>query len=99
MYGTMMCPDTVEADVVLRRNGVDLEYIDISANMLNLKEFLRLRDERQEFDKAKELGKAGVPAFLLDDGSMTFDVYSLEGVAEEKPLEEENMTCGIDGQC
>lgn len=82
-YGTMMCKDTVYADKVLRKNGIDIEYIDITASMQNLKEFLKFRDSNKEFDSIKAEGKAGVPVFLLDDGSITFDVFDIEGVNKE----------------
>lgn len=100
-YGTMMCPDTVYADRVLRKNGIDIKYVDIIANMQGLKEFIRLRDERKEFDQAKESGKLGIPAFLLDDGSITFDVHELEGVeSREENKENSNFQgCSIDGGC
>lgn len=89
-YGTMICPDTVYADKVLRKNGVDVEYIDITANTANLKDFLKLRDSKDEFASKREKGKIGVPAFLLDDGSITFDVYDLEGVTEHVEEEKES---------
>lgn len=114
-YGTMLCPDTVHADKVLRKNGIDIEYIDITSSMKNMKEFLALRDSRSEFDTVKENGKAGVPAFLLDDGSVEFDVMKLDGVTEavidelsEKSIESSNDVllnsgdfkgCSIDGVC
>lgn len=92
-YGTMICPDTVYADKVLRKNGIDIEYIDITASTANLKEFLALRDSKDEFASKREAGKIGVPSFLLDDGSITFDVYDLEGVA--KRVEQENSDTGM----
>lgn len=82
-YGTMMCKDTVYADKVLRKNGIDIEYIDITASMQNLKEFLKFRDSNKEFDSIKADGKAGVPVFILDDGSITFDLFDIEGVNKE----------------
>lgn len=108
-YGTMMCPDTVYADKVLRRYGIEIEYIDITASMKNMKEFARLRDSREEFAPIKENGKMGVPAFLLDDESITFDVHELEGVGSKEEcadLEEKEESeasdfkgCSIDGGC
>lgn len=83
MYGTMICSTTVRADKVLRKNKVEVEYIDVTANMSNMIEFLKLRDSREEFDEIKANDKAGFPTFLLDDGSIVFDVYELEGVTEK----------------
>ena len=92
-YGTMICPDTAYADKVLRKNGIDIEYIDITANTANLKEFLAIRDSRNEFDIKREQGKIGVPLFLLDDGKITFDVYEIEGVNEQ--IEESDNKQGM----
>lgn len=97
-YGTMLCKDTVYADKVLRKNGIDIEYVDITASMSNLKEFLALRDLRDEFKPIKESGKAGVPVFLLDDGKITFDVYELENVTKRVESEEtEKEESGFQG--
>lgn len=94
-YGSMICGQTVHADKVLRKNGIDIEYIDITANTTNMKEFLSLRDKRKEFDNAKEQGKIGIPVFLLDDESITFDVYDLDGVTERVEEETEAGVCEI----
>lgn len=93
MYGTMICSTTVRADKALRKNKVEVEYIDVTANMSNMKEFLKLRDTRPEFDQIKDDGKAGFPTFLLDDGSIVFDVYQLDGVTEktEEDLQREKQ--------
>lgn len=98
-YGTMMCSDTVYADKVLRANNINVEYVDIVASMKNLKEFLALRDSREEFVAVKEAGKAGVPAFLLDDGSIEFDVHKLEGVGPRNPEDMGSgvQVCSLDG--
>jgi glutaredoxin-related protein len=47
------------------------ELVDIGAHVKNLKEFLRLRDNNPLFDEAKREGYAGIPCFLLEDGSVT----------------------------
>lgn len=85
-YGSMICIDTVNADKVLRKNKVDVEYIDITANTSNMKEFLRLRDLRSEFDQVKEAGNIGIPVFLKDDGSIEFDVFNLDGVSDSDEM-------------
>ncbi|MFM1515125.1 hypothetical protein ABGF49_03860 [Helcococcus ovis] len=97
-YGTMICGDTIHADKVLRKNKIEVEYIDITAKTRFMKEFLALRDSRVEFDKAKSDGKIGIPAFLLDDGTIEFDVYKLEGVTEkidEDKEDEAPQMCGF----
>lgn len=94
-YGSMICADTVYADKVLRSNNIDVEYIDITANIANMKEFIRLRDSKKEFDSAKENGYVGIPAFLKEDGSIEFDVFNLEGVKKKEKEQNSEGMCSI----
>ncbi|MCD8085793.1 MAG: VOC family protein [Clostridiales bacterium] len=71
-YGTMICPNCVEAQEALREKGMDYEFIDITASTANLKEFLHLRDSSPAFDRVKEKGTIGIPCFRKEDGSVTF---------------------------
>lgn len=76
-YGSMICSDCVYAAKRINQRNIDLEYVDVTDNIHNLKEFLRLRDSRPEFDDIKALGKVGIPCFLYDDGRIEFDVDML----------------------
>lgn len=71
IYGSMMCPDCVQCREDLDRANVPYEYCDFSENLLNLKEFLKLRDEQQVFAPVKADGKIGIPCILREDGSVT----------------------------
>ena len=73
-YGTPLCPDCLAADEALRGAGAPTEFINITASTANLKEFLALRDSRAEFAPIKAAGSIGIPCFLREDGSLTFDV-------------------------
>lgn len=70
----MLCPDCVEADRVIKEKGIECEYICITDSTANLKEFLRLRDERPEFAEIKKEGSIGIPCFLKEDGSVSFEL-------------------------
>jgi glutaredoxin-related protein len=72
IYGSMMCPDCVACREDLDRAGVAYEYLDFSDSLLNLKEFLKLR-QLPEFDQVKENGSIGIPCILREDGSVTLD--------------------------
>lgn len=66
------CPDCTK----IKRQAnfhPDYELIDIGEHVKNLKEFIRLRDSRPEFDAAKREGSLGIPCFLHPDGSITFE--------------------------
>ena len=71
IYGSDQCPDCVNCKAELDQAGVAYEYRSIAENLLHLKEFLNLRDQKAVFDSVKENGKIGIPCILLDDGTIT----------------------------
>lgn len=73
-YGTMLCPDCVEAEKIRKERNIECEFIDITASTANLKEFLKLRDNRPEFESIKAEGGIGIPCFLKEDGSISFQL-------------------------
>lgn len=74
LYGSVLCPDCVDAFDILKEKNIDYDYVDINESMKTLKEFLKLRDNRDEFKEVRENSNVGIPCFLFDDGSITFDV-------------------------
>ena len=68
IYGMPSCPDCsfVERQAEGREG---YEVIDIGSHVRLLKEFLRLRDSSPVFDDARRHGRAGIPCFVLDDGT------------------------------
>ena len=70
MYGSMLCPDCVEAKEYLKKINYKYDFVNITESMVNLKEFLYLRDTRKEFEEVKSLGYVGIPAILTDDNKI-----------------------------
>ena len=70
VYGSMLCPDCVEAKEYFEKVNYKYEFINITESMKNLKEFLALRDNRKEFEEVKKLGYIGSPAILTDDNKI-----------------------------
>ena len=70
VYGTMLCPDCVEAKEYFEKVNYKYEFVNITESMKNLKEFLVLRDNRKEFDDVKKFGYVGIPAILTDDNKI-----------------------------
>ena len=70
VYGSMLCPDCVEAKEYFEKVNYKYEFINITESMKNLKEFLALRDNRKEFEEVKKLGYVGIPAILTDDNKI-----------------------------
>ena len=70
VYGSMLCPDCVEAKEQFEKVNYKYEFVNITESMKNLKEFLALRDNRKEFDDVKKFGYVGIPAILTDDNKI-----------------------------
>ena len=71
IYGSMLCPDCVQCREYLDRAGVDYVYLDFAEDLMNLKEFLALRDSCDLFDPVRKEGKIGIPCILKEDGTVT----------------------------
>ena len=70
MYGSMLCPDCVEAKEYFEKINYKYEFVNITESMANLKEFLHIRDTRKEFNEVKSLGYVGIPAILTDNNKI-----------------------------
>lgn len=71
IYGSMLCPDCVECCKDLDAAGIAYTFYDFSDDLRHLKEFLKLRDTIDIFDKIKAEGKIGIPCILHDDGKVS----------------------------
>lgn len=87
------CPD---CEYVKRQaEGNDrYEIIDIGKDVKALKEFLRLRDSSPAFDGAKRTGAAGIPCFVLEDGTVTLQP---EDAGLESGQVQTGAACSLDG--
>lgn len=70
------CPDTAPFVAELETLQLEYEAVEITASMVNLKRFLRLRDTHHAFDKAKQNGYIGIPALVIED-KVILDITSL----------------------
>ena len=73
IYGSMLCKDCVECVWALNEAKVEFEFLDFADNLLNLKEFLKIRDTHKIFDQPKVNGSIGIPTIIKEDGSITLD--------------------------
>lgn len=92
IYGMKSCPDCVAVD---RQVAGDSRYqvIDIGEHVSLLKQFLHLRDTNPVFDEAKRCGAAGIPCFVLEDGTVTLSPEEA-GLKLGRPG---RTSCSIDG--
>ena len=95
MYGAPICINCVEAKEELQKNkDIELEYRNITESTTLLKEFLAYRDHEKLFEPVIKEGKIGIPFFILEDGTKTFD-YSM--FVEDSTTKTTNA-CSIDGK-
>ncbi len=73
IYGSQLCPDCVKCIEELEAAGVSFRYLNISENLLHLKEFLKHRDENELFADIRARDKIGIPCIEREDGSITFE--------------------------
>ena len=93
IYGMQTCPDCTYVEEQVKGNS-RYEIIDIGQHVRNLKEFLKLRDHTPVFDAAKKSGAAGIPCFVLEDGTVTLTPE--DAGLQSRPVSE-GATCYIDG--
>lgn len=98
MYGAEICTDCVAAKgILLNREDIDLDYRNITENTKTLKEFLSYRDHEEMFRPFIEAGKIGIPFFILEDGTKTFELSDFIDVDQtESPFS--INSCSIDGK-
>ena len=72
LYGTMLCPDCPPIKELLEKKGIEYEFLNITEDLIILKEFLKLRDNRKEFDIIKEEGSIGVPCIFTESNEIIF---------------------------
>ena len=73
MYGTDLCPDCVAAKKALEENGIEYKYINITESLGSMKQFLKLRDTRDEFKDIRGGGSIGIPALVVSPTELTLD--------------------------
>lgn len=102
VYGAEICVDCRNFKAIQKNRGFEADYIDIMDNTKNLKEFLEIRDTDPVFDPVKEHHGIGIPLFVNEDGTKTFDINVAFSWIGQPPVEQDEIvekrsTCGIDG--
>lgn len=92
IYGMKTCPDCIAVDKHVESDN-RYEIIDIGSHIKYLKEFLHLRDNNSVFDDAKKHGYAGIPCFVLEDGTVTLSPKEAGINLNETPA----ASCRLDG--
>lgn len=98
IYGSELCPDCIACKMNFDRYGISYEFLDITKNLKNLKEFLVYHDTCPVFGHLKKIHDIGLPAILKEDGEIFTD---WEGYLKEKglaPFYIEGKSCSITGK-
>ena len=74
VIGSHLCPDTLYALNKLSEAKADIEFKNLSASLPDLKSYLALRDCSPLYDTVRKNGGIGIPAFVLEDGTVTLDL-------------------------
>lgn len=101
VYGSMMCPDCLWLKLNFDTYNIEYEFIDINENLKNLKEFLKLRDHLEVFDRLKEVGDIGLPAVVKEDGEVfvAWEKYITDTLHKKLLyLDDKPASCSIDGR-
>ena len=99
VYGSPLCPDCRELSANFDAHGLPYEYLDITASLRYLHEFLALRDSLPAFDQAKAAGAIGIPALVSEDGGVTLDWEGyLAGLGLPVVYKEDRQACRVDGK-
>lgn len=98
MYGAPICEDCVnDKEVLLKSNDIELDYRNIIKDTDTLKEFLSYRDHDPLFEPVTKSGKIGIPFYILEDGTKTFDIYDYISVSRPDSKSVASA-CSIDGK-
>ena len=102
VYGTEICIDCRNYKAIQESRGFEAEYIDITENTANMKEFLAIRDQDPLFEQVRARHGIGIPLFVREDGVKTFDINEAFAWIGQPPVEDEEIvesgfSCSIDG--
>lgn len=76
IYGMITCPDCSYLMDQITGLEDEYEYIEIGEHVLKMKEFLRIRDSKDNaeiFKDIKATGGVGIPCFVLENGRISLD--------------------------
>ena len=91
VYGSQICVDCRNYKAVQKKRGFEAEFIEITENTENLKEFLQIRDTNPIFEPVKEHSGIGIPFFVNEDGRKTFDINEALSWIGQAPVQDEEI--------
>lgn len=90
VYGSEICIDCRNYLKIQKIRGFSCDFIDITEDTGNLREFLHLRDTHPIFEQVREHSGIGIPFFVNEDGRETFDLdEALSWIGQEPVRDDE----------
>ncbi|MBQ8919574.1 MAG: hypothetical protein IJ056_05670 [Acidaminococcaceae bacterium] len=77
VYGSNYCPGTQAALQLMDEKKIIYEFKNISGELVNLKEFLHIRDTDEQFNTIHAEGRIGIPCFVLENGAVSLNVNDI----------------------
>jgi len=93
VYGSEICGDCRDFKALMAQRGFEVEYVDITESVANLRAFLNLRDTNAVFDEIRREGRIGIPAFVSEAGEVTLDLNTALAWIGQPPVEEQGEGC------
>ncbi len=90
IYGADICIDCRNLKHIVKTRGLELDYRDITADTLTLREFLAIRDHSEAFHECKERGGIGIPCFVEGD-QVTLDIDEAFSWIGQEPVRDEEI--------
>ena len=77
VIGSHLCPDTLFALNKLKEINADIDFLDISSSLPDLKAYLSVREKSPLYNTVRENGGIGIPYFCMEDGTETLDISTV----------------------
>ena len=90
VYGTDICIDCRNLKHIMKMRSFELDYRDITADTLTLREFLTIRDHSEAFHECKERGGIGIPCFV-DGDRVTLNIDEAFSWIGQPPVREDEI--------
>jgi len=95
VYGADICIDCRNLRHIMKTRGLELDYRDIIADTLTLREFLAIRDHNEAFNECKARGGIGIPCFV-DGDRVTLDIDEAFSWIGQPPVREDELVRSIE---
>lgn len=84
MFGSHLCRVCREKLALIKAQGLPVEFHDIVENLNDMRQFLKIREGNEElYRDVREAGRAGIPVFVLPDGTVTRDADAAMKAADD----------------